>query len=154
MSDLFSDPQFLKQQFPAEQFAMECFIVEAELQESRQLQAKVLVKTKRAKELITMNDGYVLQIEPSGIGFGGYPTWFHQTRVRDMASRESKEAQEVQAKITLIHVGDSVETPTLITSFSDRGLGMEHLLRRALAKIETYCNTRLVPLPVVRIENN
>ena len=150
MTDSSSNALQLMQSYPSEQFEMECSLVAFELVDSLHLQADVIVNGKAAKAVVTMNDGFLLEIEPSGIGFAGYPTWFHQTRVRDFTSRESKSAHEVQATVTLLSLAENAEAPSLITSFSDRGLGIEHLLRRTLAKIEKYCDIRLVPLPVVR----
>ena len=131
---------------------MECELIRLIFQEQLQLRADLIYDARTAEVVVTLNDGFVLHITPNAIAYGGYSSWFRPALVKNQESGLPKSVTELQVTASIKQVSEN--SSELLVSFAERALSVEQLLRRVLAKVEKYCNTRLVPLPIVHNGTN
>ena len=135
--------------FPGEELAMETALIEVGLSEKLHIQSRSSIRDGREVLVINLNDGYKLLLEPAAAGYSGNAMWFGKVTDRGANPDVRTIRSEIQAKVTLIRV--NLDGESTLSSFASHSNNVEQLLVESLAKIEKFCSLRLVPLPIVTV---
>jgi hypothetical protein len=139
--------------FPEVAFALECEAVRSHLINQLSLQAEVVSLHSEASAFLTLNDGYLLVLRPAAQGFNGVNNWFKWRELTNSNTGQVLRMSQVRCAIELcLEQSDTGEQVSVI-SFGLDAANLEQLILDAIEKIQRLCNLRLLPLPIVKTNN-
>lgn len=129
---------------------METALVEFVLCEKLHIQACKSSRDNIQALSVKLNNGYKMLLEPAALGFSGTTLWFGRSAISGKNPEGHNSRSELQVNVTLVRV--TVDGDLMVSAFAGHAANIEQLLVESLAKIEEFCSLRLVPLPIVAVE--
>jgi hypothetical protein len=137
--------------FPEAELAMQTSSNALYLKEKLHIQAVISQVDSKPLVIIQLSDSFQLKLEPSAPGYGGLQMWFGQSDQTITLTGNVRHSTQLHVNVTLLKNDPAGEVQ--IISFSQHVSNVERLITSSLAITYRFCSLRLVPLPIVTVEN-